>query len=143
MAYYGKNWIIGVKGDEAKSISVVISVFCLRGGQVTELLHPSEFKSIGIYLNVISLVFAFTIKIVVATSGSDLTKEAENTSVIISKIMNELDYSEVHKAEFIFLITLTKSRNINVQNILFVINWNMLLAVSCQFTYHFIYVLFS
>lgn len=69
-------------------------------------------------------------KIAIVKSGSDLTKEAETTAVVISKIMNEFQCSESQKSNFILLITQAKARNVNVQNIMFAINWNLLLSVS-------------
>lgn len=61
---------------------------------------------------------------------SSLTNEAEGTALIISKIMNESVFNEDQKIDFMFFITQVRARNLNVQNMFFKINWNVLLTVS-------------
>lgn len=66
---------------------------------------------------------------------SSLTKEAEGTALIISKIMNESVLNEYQKIDFMFFITQVRARNLNVQNMFFKINWNVLLTVSRVINY--------
>lgn len=99
-------------------------------GFVAELLHPSEFNSIQIYPNALALVFNLLVQTGIVKSGNDLTEEAEMTSLLVSKIMNEFEHSESQKINFIFFMTQAKTRQINVQNQMFAINWQLLLAVS-------------
>lgn len=63
-------------------------------------------------------------------AGNSLTKEAEATAAIVSKFMHEFTQNECEKLDFIYSINHLKSRNLNVENFLFVIDWKILLVVS-------------
>lgn len=60
-------------------------------------------------------------------AGSSVTREAEHTSVVVGRLMTKSDDNAVSLANFLSQI---KSRDLNVRNTLFKINWNILLAVS-------------
>lgn len=100
-------------------------------GVVQELLYPTEIAMVKIILGSMSLTFNYLLKVAVVTSGSGLTKEAQRTAIVISKIINETACSESRKIDFIFFMSQIKSRDVNVKNNLFLINWKLLLAVSC------------
>lgn len=99
-------------------------------GIVSELLHPTEFKSFILYPSAFALLFNFLVKIAIVKPGSDLTEEAEKTSVLVSKIMNVLQCSESQKADLLMLFSQVKARRVNVQNKMFTLNWGLLLAAS-------------
>lgn len=63
-------------------------------------------------------------------SGSVTTKEAEKTGVILNNLMNDLEPNETQKIDFIYLMTQIRSRNLNIQNKFFKLNWNVFLSVS-------------
>lgn len=63
-------------------------------------------------------------------AGASLTSEVKNTSVILSKRMKSFDLIESQKIDFICLMTQMKARNSIIQNVLFNIDWNVLLTVS-------------
>lgn len=85
-----------------------------------------------LYINMKLLLYQLSMIVVSVHVGSALTSSAMNTSGIISKIMNEPFHDDSQKFELIYLMTQTRSRNLNVQNSVFVINWNVFLAVSLK-----------
>lgn len=76
----------------------------------------------------------FLYEVVLLHSASSLTSTGENTAVLVGKIMktqsSELDQS--HENALVFLMTHIRARNLNVQNFLFMINWNILLTVRIR-----------
>lgn len=81
-------------------------------------------------LNALGIIFSYSLTITVIYAGSSLTNEAKATAANFSKFMNEFVESENDKLDFIYLMSHLRSRNLNVENFLFVINWKILLAVS-------------
>lgn len=86
----------------------------------------------NLYINMKLLLYQLSMIVVSVHAGSALTSSAKDTSGIISKIMNEPFHDEPQKFELIYLMTQTRSRNLNVQNSVFIINWNVFLAVSIK-----------
>lgn len=101
-------------------------------GIVNELLRPTDYTSASLLLNGLSLIGYEILIMIPLNSGSSLTEEAKTTISVISKHKaSEINLAkESHKIDFIFLITQIESRNLQIQNDLFKINWNVLLAVS-------------
>lgn len=62
--------------------------------------------------------------------GSSLTHAAEDVFETMGKLMNDSDYNESQKLEFIYITSHIRTRNVKLQCFLFTINWNILLAVS-------------
>ena len=82
-----------------------------------------------ILLNGVSL-FHFTLIAVIAVHFcSSLTDTANATVVTLSKLVATTELNEAQKVDFIFSMTQIRSRNLNIQNIFFKINWNVLLTV--------------
>lgn len=64
-------------------------------------------------------------------SGASTTKEATKTSIIVGRIMNQIRND---RADFQYFLSQIQTRNLNLQNIFFNINWSVLLAVSIKLT---------
>lgn len=98
------------------------------------MLQPTENIFAISFLNGIGFTFYLIILVLLAKAGSDLTKEAENTAVVISQNINELecrgDLNELKRMEFISFMLQIRSRNLHIGNTLFNINWNVLMIVS-------------
>ena len=66
--------------------------------------------------------------LVTVYSANSVTAEAKKMSPIIGKLMSECsrdDYFELKK-----FLSQIQTRNLNIQNIFFKINWNLLVVVS-------------
>lgn len=101
-------------------------------GIVNELLQRTDHTSASLLLNGLSLIGYGILIMITLNSGSSLTKEARATITVISKheASGIKSAKESHKIDFIFFVTQMRSRNLQIQNDFFKINWNVLLAVS-------------
>lgn len=70
------------------------------------------------------------LQMAVVHAGSKTTNEACETIVIFSQIINNTNPTELQKADFSYFIGQAKSRDLNLQNSLFIINWKTLVTVS-------------
>jgi hypothetical protein len=70
------------------------------------------------------------ILILLSWIGSDLEKTAGETGKIITQMMSEGFVHQHQKTDFMFLQSQVRSRNVNVQNFLFSINWRIAMSVS-------------
>ena len=81
-------------------------------------------------LNGIGLFYLVSLQMLVANSGSKTTSEANKTRVVFSQIFREVDPDERQKLDFHYFMAQVKARELDLQNILFTINWKSLVAVS-------------
>ena len=65
---------------------------------------------------------------VLSYSGSSTTQEAKKTAIIVSRLIS---FSEAN--EFVKFLIQIETRNLKFQNVFFVIDWNIILAVSSVF----------
>jgi 7tm Chemosensory receptor len=95
-------------------------------GLIIEIMRSQSFSVITAILNVNTIAFHLMFLGLIIRAGSKLTKEAEKTIVIISKISNEASL----QTDFMCLLASIKCRDLRIQNDVFVINWKVLLVVS-------------
>lgn len=107
-------------------------------GIIETILKPNDKYFSSLLLNGVALVFNHILIIPTVHSGSSLSASAEEFIETFSLSANELDGSDAHKLELIYLMTKIKSRNVKLQNFLFVIDWNILLAVSFVISVSFV-----
>ena len=107
-------------------IASVFSAF----GLVRELENSSEPFSILMIISVFGMLYYLTLIVLTIYAGSALTKEAEKTTLVINCSIAEVELTEAQKIDFVFFMSQIRSRNLNVQNIFFKINWRTLMAVS-------------
>lgn len=85
------------------------------------------------FLNATDLLLRYFYILTTVHIGSSLATTATQTHQIISQAMNESHLTVYQKIDFISLLTQLRSRNFNVQNDIFIINWNVLLQVRQNF----------
>lgn len=93
-------------------------------------MRPSsgQFNFISLLPHLILIALQYFYKAFAVVSGSRTTAEAEKTSKIISRIMNDCSVEETY--EFKKFLMQVQTRNLNIRNVFFSINWNVLLTVS-------------
>lgn len=71
---------------------------------------------------------------VIVYCGHHATKEAERTKETFEELsrQNSSNYSAGDKIDLILLMTQVRSRDLNIQNVFFKINFKVLLTVSCE-----------
>lgn len=109
-------------------------------GIVREIFKPTEgkFNFVNLIPSLILITLQYFMKLIVVFSTSKTTAEANETSVIVARIMNECDDVETYNCKK-FLLQI-QTRNLNIQNVFFVINWSLLLMVKfkgCELTTSF------
>lgn len=99
---------------------------------VRELLKAFSSNQQVVFINFVPylllILFQYASTIVVIHSGNSTTSEAERTAKILGKMISESDYERY--LDFKKFLTQIRTRNLNVQNIFFKINWNVFLTVS-------------
>lgn len=75
------------------------------------------------------ILMNYFIQGVMAHSSYTASRQAKETSVIVSKIISNRDSSESHQEIFKNFLVQNQYRNLDFQNALFVIDWKLLLAV--------------
>lgn len=82
------------------------------------------------YVNMIvsALSSHYSVVIAIIFTGSNVTSEARATPKILSKFMSE--QSESDKIDFMHFVAQIRTRNLDVENFLFKINWNAFMTVS-------------
>lgn len=80
----------------------------------------------------IFLGIQYSIKIFIAYVGNSTTFEAEDTTRIIANILGSMKFVESSKLDLNFLLIQIQSRNKNLHNIFFTINWSFVQAVIIE-----------
>ena len=99
-------------------------------GIIKELSGPSNYSFVYLYTNFSYLLYHHFLTIVIVISGNSLTKEAQQTTMILGQILNAAGANGKQKIDLIFFLMHANARNLNVQNFLFKINWKVFFTVS-------------
>lgn len=113
-----------------ETILLKILIIFLSYGIVFELLQSSVHFYLVMPLNCIGLLHHISIVLGVIYAGSSATKEAERTKTHFSKVVNESILNDSEKINFLYFMSQLQARNVNLENALFKINWNVLLTVK-------------
>lgn len=105
-------------------------------GIIDEILRPSLNSMLPLQGNVIGLFHHLIFMLLTAHFGSSLTKTASGTIVVISKVVNSPVLKEAQKIDLILFMAQIRSRNLDIQNIFFKINWSLFVAVSFHIFKH-------
>lgn len=123
--------------NETFTLPFVFSFACLliysifaAFGVIKEIMQTSTIPAATLYLNSYCLISYLSVIAAVCWNGALVTSRANSTIAIAGKIMNKFSFDKDQKAELVFVLTQMRSRNLKVENFLFVINWNSLLTVS-------------
>lgn len=109
-------------------------------GIVHEFLNTKMFNHLTIYSCIAHLVFNYSTMTLMLYAANSVTHEAQASAVILSKSIDET--SDTQKLNFVVFAAQTRSRNLNIQNFLFVINWNVFLSVRIKIRNNFAKLLF-
>lgn len=101
-------------------------------GLAFEIFHGTEYSTGVYFLNTMCLLHHVCLVFISTYTASSVTRSAESTKVILSKIMNESEFLETNKSNFTYLMTQMQVRNLDIHNLFFKINWNTLIKVSHQ-----------
>jgi hypothetical protein len=69
-------------------------------------------------------------KLIVAYCGSKATDEAKQTRILVGKFMNQAEVDKKFQNSLNNFLSQSQTRDLNLQNVFFRINWNILVAVS-------------
>lgn len=84
----------------------------------------------------LQVLLNYVLQSLLTHSSSTTTQEAEETAVIVSKIVNKIEISKAHQKVFKSFLMQKQYRNLKLQTSFFTINWKMMLTVSLTvFTY--------
>lgn len=97
---------------------------------VNELKLDSDNSSVTLAMCGFALANYLALVVVATWEGSRLKTTATATGKIVTQMMCDGVFDQKQKTDFLFLQSQVRSRNVNVENFLFTINWNILLSVS-------------
>lgn len=101
-------------------------------GILNEILEPSSVLNTvtsGIFGG-LGIVISMGYMVTIIYAGSTLTSEAQLFNILVAKAVNKTPKNEQQRNDFVYFASQSRSRNLNIQNFLFVINWNVLVAVN-------------
>jgi hypothetical protein len=108
------------------------SIFDVFG--IVRFLLNAETFILSLLLLYINIFVCNTWTVLVAIHfGSSTTEEAEASYVAVVKSMNQPAIDETQSNRYISLLTQMRSRNLNLKNKFFNVNWNVVLAVRIDF----------
>lgn len=99
-------------------------------GIIMELFRPSVFSPAVCTTHFMSMFNAWLLMTTVVFFGSSLTSEASRTATVLSKFMATSNFYYTQKQDLMFLLSQLRSRKVEVRNFLFIISWNVIVAVS-------------
>jgi hypothetical protein len=97
------------------------------------ILHPFESSLFSFVFNFSVLITNLTFITSVVHAGSRTTRAGVKAQADFSRILNRKPTSNDEKLELVHVLMQMKLRNLNFENNLFKINWNVLIAVRWSF----------
>ena len=92
-----------------------------------------EFNSMYIVymaVNSVYVVIQFLLKVLISHVGDSTTSEAEKVKILLAKSANSLSVNSPSRLILNDILIQFDTRNLNLQNVFFTIDWKVLLAVS-------------
>lgn len=111
-------------------ILLKILIIFVSYGITFELLRSTDHYYLVMPMNCIGLLHHISIVLGVIYAGSSATNEAERTKTNFRKAVNESILNDSEKINFLYFMSQLRARNVNLENALFKINWNVLLTVK-------------
>lgn len=99
-------------------------------GVLFEMVIKTNFRSLLFLQNGSWLCFMYIVIIVISFIGYSVTQAAEQTSLIMMKVLNNSEPSETHTNSMQKFVTRVHCRNMHVQNCFFKINPMLLVYVK-------------
>lgn len=98
-------------------------------GTIRELLMEAKKSRFLVLSNSAWIALHYGIKTLIAFAGSSTTKEAEKTLVLVIQLIGMTNSDKELKTDLNFLLIQMHSRNKNLKNNFFIINWKLILTV--------------
>lgn len=92
--------------------------------------HYLEYVAVLLSSDGVIMILNLILQGVTIHSSCSTTHEAEETAVIVSRIVNSLEYNKQQRKTLKALLVQIQYRNLKFKTPLFIINWKLLLAVS-------------
>lgn len=118
-------------------INLLLTDVLTAYGWLREFMSRTHLLMFLSFLNFMWISCEYAIKAMIAHSGSSTTNEAENSLVLLTRVIENLKSNEKMKADMNLLLTQMRYRNKKLQNIVFTIDWKLVLAVSFYFLWSF------
>lgn len=114
-------------------VNIIITKTFTGYGVLWELITPTPHRGLVFLQNASWLMVMHLLEIMIAFIGSAVTKAAQETVVIMTKILNHSKLDEDFALPMQHFVSRVNCRNLKVQNCFFKINWMILLHVRCFF----------
>lgn len=95
-------------------------------GVVKEVFKASKLSFLIVYTCSVAFLFHHSLLALAVYAGSNVTKEAAATVAVHSRVMHG---ERSQNIDFVHFDAQIRSRNLNIQNFLFKINWHVFLTV--------------
>jgi hypothetical protein len=95
-------------------------------------LRPTSNSGFILIFNGIAFFVYIFFKITAISAGSSTTKEGLKSQTLFSQVLSDDNLDEMQKLDLVCFMTQIKSRDLNLQNDLFRINWSVLMTVSFE-----------
>lgn len=112
--------------------SLLIKLFAAYG-MLWEFKVKSPLMLFVFLQNSAWLSMQYFLQVLSAHAGSSLTKNAKETSSIVTRILNDFELSEELSIPLQSFIARSTCRNMSVENIFFVIDWKLLVQVISSY----------
>lgn len=106
-------------------------------GVLREIMSKSTPLKFIITANGTGMLIQYSIRALMAFSGSSTTNEAEKSLVLVNKILANTDSNDPLRADLLILLHQMRYINKKLKNNFFTVNWNVLLVVSSKNKNHF------
>lgn len=111
-------------------INILLTDVLTVYGWLREFMSRTHLLVFLSVLNGMWILCQYAIKAMIAYCGSSTTDEAENSLVLLTRVIENIKSNEQMKADMNLLLTQMRYRNKSLQNVFFTINWKFVLAVS-------------
>lgn len=109
---------------------LIIDVFAVYSTLREFRADVTEYRLAFIIIaNPVWILIQYSVKALMAHAASSTTNEAEKSFGLVTKLITTLSLNRDMKTDLNYLL-IQMQRKKNLENIFFVINWNLLLAVS-------------
>lgn len=111
-------------------INAIASKTFTAYGLLVELKTPSHFLFLVLFQNGSWMAMMYFFECIIAFAGSAVTNNAQETLVIMTKILNNSTLNEDFTMPIQYFVSRMNIRNLNVQSCFFKIDWIILLHVK-------------
>lgn len=107
-------------------ITIIVDIFSIYGVAKSSLTTA---KFVDIILALFYIIVNLMLKIMICHIGHSTIHEAENVKISFTKGMNKINIAS-EKASLLYAYKQMESRDLRLQNVFFVVDWQVLFKVS-------------